>query len=67
MPRPPHSFDQLEATMLLCPTCREAMPVRKRLLLVLPQGNKFEYLCTTCGATCGDKLEPDEPLGGGYV
>lgn len=55
------SFDQLEASLLLCPQCRVAVPVRKRLLLILPQGNKFEYLCTRCGATCGDKLEPDQP------
>jgi hypothetical protein len=54
----PDSYDQLEASMLLCPTCRVAQPVRKRLLLVLPQGDKFEYVCTLCGAVCGDKLEP---------
>jgi hypothetical protein len=36
------------------------MPVRKKLLLILPEGNKFEYLCTTCSSTCGDKIEPDE-------
>jgi hypothetical protein len=56
------SFDQLEASLLLCPKCRVAVPVRKRLLLILPQGNKFEYLCTYCGSTCGDKLEPDQPV-----
>jgi hypothetical protein len=56
------SFKQLEATLLLCPTCRVAVPVRKRLLLILPQGNKFEYVCTSCGAICGDKIEPDRPL-----
>lgn len=59
MPR--DSFDQLEASLLLCPQCRVAVPVRKRLLLILPQGNKFEYVCTRCGATCGDKLEADQP------
>lgn len=35
------------------------MPVRKKLLLILPHGNKFEYLCTVCSSTCGDKIEPD--------
>lgn len=55
------SFDQLEATLLLCPRCRVAVPVRKRLLLILPDGNKFEYVCTHCAAVCGDKLEPDRP------
>jgi len=55
------SFDQLEASLLLCPQCRVAMPVRKRLLLILPQGNKFEYVCTSCGSVCGDKIERDLP------
>jgi hypothetical protein len=56
MTRP--SFEQLEASLLFCPRCREAVPVRKRLLLVLPQGDKFEYLCTRCASICGDKIEP---------
>jgi len=55
------AFEQLEASLLFCPKCREAVPVRKRLLLILPQGNKFEYLCTRCGSICGDKIEPDVP------
>lgn len=55
------AFEQLEATLLLCPKCRIAVPVRKRLLLILPQGNKFEYLCTRCTSICGDKIEPDLP------
>jgi len=32
-----HSFEQLEASLLLCPQCRVAVPVRKRLLLILPE------------------------------
>jgi len=59
----PGSFDQLEASLLLCPHCREAVPVRKRLLLVLPEGDKFEYLCTRCSAVCGDKIEIEPPVG----
>ena len=55
------AFEQLEATLLFCPKCREAVPVRKRLLLILPQGNKFEYLCSRCASICGDKIEPDLP------
>lgn len=58
MPQPRPSFDQLEASLLFCPRCREAKPVRKRLLLVLPDGDKFEYLCTACGSVAGDKIEP---------
>ncbi|MBI3302581.1 MAG: cytoplasmic protein [Deltaproteobacteria bacterium] len=55
------SFQQLEASLLYCPQCRQAMPVRKKLLLILPEGNKFEYLCTACSSTCGDKIEPGDP------
>ena len=57
------AFEQLEASLLLCPKCRVAVPVRKRLLLILPQGNKFEYVCTHCASVCGDKIEPDLPPG----
>jgi len=57
-----HSFEQLEASLLLCPQCRVAVPVRKRLLLILPEGNKFDYVCTQCASVCGDKIEPDYPV-----
>ena len=55
------SFEQLEVSLLLCPRCRVAQPVRKRLLLCLPEGDKYEYLCARCGSTCGDKLEEPPP------
>jgi hypothetical protein len=55
------SFEQLEASMLFCPRCREAVAVRKRLLLVLPQGDKYDYVCTRCASVCGDKIEPARP------
>jgi len=55
------AFAELEASLLLCPTCRRATPVPKRLLLILPDGNKYEYLCAECGSVCGDKIEPDRP------
>jgi hypothetical protein len=29
------------------------MPVRERLLLVLPDREIFDYLCTECGASVG--------------
>ena len=58
------NFEQLEVSLLLCPKCRVAQPVRKRLLICLPDGDKYEYLCSVCGSTCGDKLEePPEGLG----
>jgi len=50
-------FDQLEAMELYCPKCSQAVPVRKSLLLVLPEGDKYEYRCQYCGATVGDKID----------
>jgi len=58
--RPPEKapdFDELEATELYCPKCRMAVPVRKYLLLVLPEGDKYEYRCQYCGTTVGDKID----------
>ena len=51
------TFDQMEASLLSCPRCRQATPVRKRLLLVLPEGEKFDYVCAQCGTISGDKIE----------
>jgi len=31
--------------------------VRKHLLLVLPQGDKYEYRCAYCGCSVGEKQE----------
>ena len=53
---PRSSFEELEATLLHCPKCREAVPVRKRLLLVLPHGDEYEYVCARCATSCGTKL-----------
>lgn len=50
-------FDKLEAVELYCPKCRMAVPVRKYLLLVLPEGDKYEYRCQYCGTTVGDKID----------
>ncbi len=54
-------FEKLQATELYCPTCRQAMPVFERLLLVLPEGDKYEYLCARCGTSVGEKIEKGEP------
>ena len=53
----PDAFDQFEASVLYCPKCKEAVPVRKRLLLILPEGDKYEYLCTYCSSDLGSKIE----------
>lgn len=54
-------FESLRATELYCPICKCAMPVRERLLLVLPEGEKYEYLCVRCGTSVGDRIAKGEP------
>jgi hypothetical protein len=46
-------FENFTASSLYCEKCRAAMPVRERLLLVLPDREIFDYLCTGCGASVG--------------
>ncbi|NPU83621.1 MAG: cytoplasmic protein [Syntrophaceae bacterium] len=48
-------FRDFDATQLFCPVCRKAVPVRKRLLLVLSEGDKYDYTCVVCGTSVGDK------------
>lgn len=50
-------YGQFEATSLYCPRCKEAVPVRKKLLLILPEGDEYEYLCSRCGSSVGMKIE----------
>lgn len=52
-------YKNFEATTLFCPRCKMATPVRKRLLLVLPDGDKYEYVCAQCGSSVGDKIEKE--------
>lgn len=49
-------FEEFEATSLYCPRCKTAVPVRKKLLLVLPEGEEFEYLCAYCSSSVGTKI-----------
>ena len=53
------SFEQFEATSLYCPKCKAAVPVRKKLLLVLPEGDEYEYLCSYCSSSVGTKIDKD--------
>ena len=50
-------YDDLRASLLYCERCRQAMPVSERLLLVLPDGNLYEYICQGCGGSVGSKTE----------
>jgi hypothetical protein len=56
-------FENFTASSLYCKKCKTAMPVRERLLLVLPDREVYDYLCTGCASsvgqrevTAGDKL-----------
>jgi hypothetical protein len=51
------SFDQFNAALLYCNQCRRAMPVRERLLLVLPDGELYDYTGQGCNSSVGSKTE----------
>lgn len=57
------AYKEFDATELYCPKCKQSVPVRKRLLLVLPEGDKYEYFCAYCAETVGTKIDKqDKPL-----
>ena len=56
-PQKKADFEEFEATELYCPKCGRAVEVRKSLLLILPEGDKYEYRCQYCGSTVGDKID----------
>jgi hypothetical protein len=53
------AYREFEAQSLFCARCRRAVEVRKRLLLVLPTGNKYDYVCSVCGMAVGGKVDND--------
>jgi hypothetical protein len=59
-PKPPRQFEKLEASALFCLKCKKAVPVRKKLLLTLPEGDKYDYLCTECGSPVGSKISKED-------
>jgi hypothetical protein len=48
-------FESLRASSLYCRRCGQAMPVRERLLLVLPDKEIYDYLCTGCADSVGQR------------
>jgi len=48
-------FDNLRASSLYCQKCQAAMPVRERLLLILPEKEIYDYLCTGCASSVGQR------------
>jgi hypothetical protein len=64
-------FENFTASTLYCEKCRTATPVREKLLLVLPDREIFDYLCTECGSsvgqrevTAGEKMMAEAAVGG---
>jgi hypothetical protein len=53
-------YRDFDATELFCPKCKRSVPVRKRLLLVLSNGDKFDYTCVFCGTSVGDKMVTEQ-------
>lgn len=54
-------FGGLEAQSLFCAKCGQAQPLRLKLLLVLPDGEKYAYYCRVCGAELGFKMVEARP------
>jgi hypothetical protein len=48
-------FESLRASSLYCRRCGQTMPVRERLLLVLPDKEIYDYLCTGCADSVGQR------------
>jgi hypothetical protein len=48
-------FESFKASQLYCRKCGKSMPVRERLLLVLPDKEIYDYLCTGCAASLGQR------------
>lgn len=53
-------FGSFVASELYCPKCKRAQPVRERLLLLLPTGELYEYLCRQCGTSLGERTVSQE-------
>lgn len=51
----PEAYRDFTATELYCPKCRQAMAVREKMLLVLPDGDLFDYVCSKCGTSVGSR------------
>ena len=48
-------FENFTASTLYCEKCRATTPVREKLLLVLPDREIFDYLCSECGSSVGQR------------
>jgi hypothetical protein len=50
-----NQFKTLRASSLYCSKCKTAQPVRERLLLILPDREIYDYLCTVCATSVGSR------------
>lgn len=48
-------FENFTASSLYCEKCKTAMPVRERLLLILPEKEIYDYLCSGCASSVGQR------------
>jgi hypothetical protein len=56
-------FGSFVASELYCPKCKSSQPVREKLLLVLPSGELYEYLCRRCATSLGErKVTKNKPI-----
>jgi hypothetical protein len=55
-------FGAFTASELYCPKCQTAQPVRERLLLVLPDGELYEFLCAQCASSLGKRTVTGPPV-----
>ena len=54
-PKQQQQFENFTASSLYCDKCKAAMPVRERLLLILPDKEVYDYLCTGCASSVGSR------------
>ncbi len=54
------AYKEFEAAELFCSRCQKLVPVRKKMLLVLSEGDQYDYFCTVCGQRVGGKLDKKE-------
>jgi uncharacterized protein YbaR (Trm112 family) len=55
LPSDMEQFESFKASRLYCRKCGKSMPVRERLLLILPDKDLYEYLCTGCAESLGQR------------
>ena len=55
-------FGAFTASELYCPKCKKSQPVREKLLLILPSGELYEYLCAQCSTSLGERKVSGPPL-----